>query len=425
MLVRIQKSLLLAGFLAISAMFIMAKHSGAQETLRIVAVVNDEVISAYDLGLRLRFVMVTAGIPITEASEQRLAPQVLRLMIDEKIKRQEAKRLSIEPNQDAVAARISLFEQRSNLALGSLPEILERNGASIEPFVQQLEAETVWLRTISARFASDVNISDEEIDAVIQDLKERAGKSEFRFAEIFIPSEGGDPRQAQQTIQRLLQELQNGADFNALAQSFSRAPSAVNGGDLGYMQLEDLGSELSPVAGDLSPGQMTRPIETPLGIYLIAMVDERTSPGLPTGEIRVTLSQLHTPLSPSADATAIEAATATATQVALGIQGCSALEAAGAELGSPLSGPVGTVSQDNLPSNIRSAIDNLAIGQPSAPVRTADGLVVLMVCERTGEANEEQIREQIRRRILNERLENLARQYLRDLKRTALVEIRQ
>jgi peptidyl-prolyl cis-trans isomerase SurA len=400
-----------------------AQFSG--QGLRIVAVVNDDVISAYDLDQRLRFVLVTAGIPVTDDSMQRLAPQVLRTMIEEKIKMQEGEKFGIEPSQDAVAQQIGRFERRNNIPEGALPEVLENNGASIEPFVNQIEAAYVWNRAVTARFGNSVSVSDDEVDAAIAELKAQQGQQEFRIAEIFVPADPADPGDARQTIERLVQELRSGADFAALANSFSGAPSAARGGDLGFVKLEDLGSELAPVAARLSPGQLSTPVQTPLGFYLLLMIDQRTSPGLPVGPVELRLSQYQVGVPAGANDAAVSAAMDQARAATAGLSGCDAFNAAAANSGSPLSGPLGTVEQSKLPETLQSAVSGLPDGQPSTPVRTGEGVSVLMVCERSGGTDMDEIRATIRSRLVNERLADRARRYLRDVKRNALVEIRQ
>ena len=180
-------------FLFIFALkFIPVGIAYAQNTtneLKIVSVVNDDVISAYDLDQRLRFVLITAGIKVSKESRDRLAPQVLRTMVEEKIKLQEGKRFGIQPDQKLVASQLKTFEQRNNIPLGRLPEVLQQNGANVDPFIKQLEAETVWRQLVRSRFAAGITISDGEIDYIINEMRAKTGKIESRVAEIFIPSE--------------------------------------------------------------------------------------------------------------------------------------------------------------------------------------------------------------------------------------------
>ncbi|MHC8509807.1 MAG: peptidylprolyl isomerase [Rhodospirillales bacterium] len=413
-----------AVLLALGVFAVLPGSVRAQE-LRIVAVINDDVISAYDLGRRLRLVLVSIGVPINDSAMHRMAPQVLRLMIDEKIKHQEAQRLNIKPDDNIVQAQLAQFERQNGIEPGALADILEAQGASIEPLTEQVETETTWSRVVALRFGGEIKVSDRDIDADVAALRSQEGQTQYRIAEIFIPHEGGDTKQSRQTMQRLQTELRNGADFAALARNFSRAPSAAEAGDLGFIQLEDLGGELSAAARPLEPGGVSPPIETPLGIYLLHMIETRVSPGLPGESVYLRLSQYHAETAPDAGNDAVKRAAAEVSRAVRGLNGCEALEAAVAESASPLSGPVGTVALDNLPDNIRAAVENLPIGRASPPVSTPTGVVALMVCERQTRGGEADLRENLKRRIQNERLADFARQYLRDLKRTALVEIRQ
>ena len=82
----------LLGFSFLLSLTLMTGDARAQDVLGIAAVVNDKVISAYDLGMRLKLVVVFSDLPNTAETRQRLIPQVLRMLIDEELKRQEAKR---------------------------------------------------------------------------------------------------------------------------------------------------------------------------------------------------------------------------------------------------------------------------------------------------------------------------------------------
>lgn len=412
----------------ISAAAVFSAVSGpapAQEVLRIAAVVNDDVISAYDLGRRLRLVLVSIGVPVSETAMRRMAPQVLRLMIDERIKRQEAERLNITPDEETVRAQLARFERQNGVQPGALAEVLENRGASIEPLIEQIEAETTWIRAVSARFGGEVKVGDSEIDAEITAVRAQEGETQHRVAEIFIPHEGGGTESSRQTVSRLLNELNQGADFAALARNFSRAPSAADAGDLGFIRIENLGNELYPAARGLAPGETSGPVETPLGVYLLHMIEKRVSPGLPQKTVRVRLSQYHAALPEDASKSAVAKARKKVQQAVEGVTGCEDFENAAADSESSLSGPLGTLALGDLPGHVRAVVENLPENRPSPPVMTPAGVVSLMVCGREIRGGKEDLRENLKLRIRSQRLADFARQYLRDLKRTALVEIRQ
>ena len=102
-------------------------------------------------------------------------------------------------------------------------------------------------------------------------------RPQYQISEIFLPAENeAEFNEMEQGALRLLQEMQRGAPFPAVARQFSRSPSAVAGGDIGWIASTDLAPELQPVADRLEkPGQVSLPVRTPTGVYIIAMRDRR------------------------------------------------------------------------------------------------------------------------------------------------------
>ncbi len=107
---------------------------------------------------------------------------------------------------------------------------------------------------------------------------------------------------------------------------------------------------------------------------------------------------------------------------------CEDLEKMGKEIDSPLSGNLGDIKTSALARQQRTIIRGLPPLKASRPLRTADGVIVLMICKRieakTPELRVEDQRENIADRLTNERLSILSRQYLRDVRRAAFVEVR-
>ncbi|MGH6618207.1 MAG: SurA N-terminal domain-containing protein, partial [Alphaproteobacteria bacterium] len=115
-----------AGLLAAFAAFPPAAAL-AQGVMRIAAVVNDDVISAYDLNQRVRMVMITGRIPDTPENKRRLAEQVLRNMIDEQLQLQEAKRLNISVSDEDVNRLLAKLNAQNKVPAGTLESILTRS----------------------------------------------------------------------------------------------------------------------------------------------------------------------------------------------------------------------------------------------------------------------------------------------------------
>src|SRR5438067_9829070 len=94
----------------------------------IAAVVNDDLISFYDLAARARMVLISSNIPDTPENRQRIAPQVLRSLIDEKLQLQEAKRQNVTVTEEEVKKGIEQLEKQNNMRPGQLDEFMKARG---------------------------------------------------------------------------------------------------------------------------------------------------------------------------------------------------------------------------------------------------------------------------------------------------------
>lgn len=404
----------------------------AQQSLRIAAIVNDEMISVFDLQARISLVAAFSGISNSPETQQRLAPQVLQSLIDEHIRMQEAKRLEITASKQELESEQALIEKQINIKPGELLKSLESNGIKSSTLIDQLEAKIVWTKIIRGQFGRTIQISDEEVDEVIEQIKENKGKPENLVSEIFLPIESD--QKAEDTTQlatRLIQQIDAGADFSAVARNFSQSTSAQNGGTLGWNRIGELGSEIDPVIQRLNPGEISAPVRTADGIYIFQLRARRLSTGLegpPPGPIKVTLKQLHLEAGPQYSTEQIEQVKRKAQSLTATVQSCDSFETVAKQSGSSLSGELGTFAINQLTTQMQSLVKDLPIGQPSAPYFAGDGVIILMVCERivpqAEPINIENIRNGIRNNLTASRLTLAARRHLRDLRRASFIDIR-
>lgn len=430
---RFRFSHLIAGALAILAAFSTPTPASAQQASEgIAAVVNSEAISAYDLRNRLDLVITTSNLPDQPQVRQRILPQVLRNLIDEHLKLQEAKRLGIKISKDDIQQRIHDIEQRNNMPPGGMSNFLANSGIDKATLEYQIRADLAWADVIRKIYGPQVSISDSEIDNAIAKIDENAGKPEYRVYEIFLPID--DPkneRDVTQLAHRLVQQLHQGASFTALARNFSQKPSAAQGGDLGWVRPQELGEKLAPVVKQMQPGQLAGPIRTDDGFHILLLRDQRTAPSMSGPDdsgVKVSLYQLHLGVAKNASPADVADAKARAKKLAASAKTCTQFKQVAAKNGSSLSGDLGTVQLSNLPDNLRNQVGGLAKNQTTEPMRTADGVIVIMVCDRTGgksakDAAQER-RARVRAQLLNERLTARAHQHLRDLRRAAFIDVR-
>ncbi len=407
------------------ATLLLGGGAGAQDALRIAAVVNDEIVSVYDLNGRLSLVLASSRMADQAEARRRLAPQVLRSLIDDKLKLQEAKRLRIRVSKKDIDRALGGLERQNGLPRGGLGRFLAQNGINMAVLIDQIEAEIVWAKAVNRRLRIQIQIGEDEIDEMLAQFDANKGKPEHRVADIFLPvDEPEDEEKNRILAERLMQQLEAGASFPTLARNFSQSASAAVGGDLGWIKQGQLARELDAALVKMRPGQMSKPIQTQAGYYILLLLDRRADPGLESGEVTVALHQLFLPLPPKAGQAEVDRQMERAKALGQQAANCADMERLGKQTGSPLSGSLGKIKVSRLPRPLKSVVKGLADRTASRPIRKDDGIIVLMICERETKGSDVTARQKVEGMLMNQRLNIAARRYLRDLRRAAFVDVR-
>jgi len=416
------KAIVLALLVALALPLSGARQGEAQEVFTAVAVVNDEVISRLDFEARLRIALLASGLPETQETINQISGPVLRQLIDERLQRQEARRLSIDVTEQEMEQGLAEMAERNGMTRDQFVNLLESNGAPVSSIRDQIRASISWNKLLGARVVPDVQVSEEEIDQTVERLASQGNQVRVRLAEIFLPFGGTTGQEeARELAERLLSQLAQGTNFQQLAVQFSQAPTAAAGGDTGFIAEAQLPPDLAEVVADMRPGELAGPVPTVNGYYIIAVIDrEQSGPGggdAASGDLRLT--QILFDVEPGQE----EAVLQRAEQATAGVNSCEAANALAAEIGVGGSGDIGEVRLGNLPRELREMALNLPIGAASQPIFTGDSVLVLFVCERDIEAggvDRQFVSESMRR----ERIDMLGARYMRDLRRAANIDIR-
>ena len=412
--------------LAITSLLPVHVQAQAQGGLGIAAVVNDDVISMLDLNARISMVMESAQLENTAESRMRIAPQVLRGLVDEKLKLQETRASGVKVTQGDIELALKDIADKNKMTMEKLTAHLQSIGVPISTLATRVETELAWNYYVQRRLAKKIQVGGEEIKDEINRIQTNAGKPEYLLAEIFLSVES--PVQEAETravAERLLMQLQQGASFSGLARNFSRAPSAALDGDMGWVQYANLDPALQQAVSQLRAGTASPPVRTLGGYYIMLLRKTRTSPGLGSTDATVKLSQYHVPAPKGGTAATLQGLSNQLVAATRNISNCAQFEATGAQSGSLMSGSLGEMKLTALPDAMQKVLGDLKVGQPSAPIPTGGGLAVLMICERTDETVDmDKVREDIRERLVQSRLNVAAQRKLRDLRRDAFVDTR-
>jgi peptidyl-prolyl cis-trans isomerase SurA len=418
---------------AITAMAALAGPGRAQEapsTLRqgVVAIVNDNVISSYDLQQRVLLLIATSGIQPTAQNTSQFEQEAVNELIDEALEMQEVRRaekdqkFKIVADDDAVNHRIEEIAQQSPYKSGA--RLLEAfSNAGIEPatFRAQVRADISWQDWMHGRYGgSRLKISQAQIKAVVSEIEAQASQPQYLLGEILIDADkaGGMP-QAEAAGAQIVTQLQQGAPFTQVARQFSSASTAATGGDAGWLTEAQLPAELRPVVEQLRPGELSKPIPAQSGVYVLLMRDKRAGS---TSEL-IALKQAAIGLPPDATPQAVTAAQ----QKLMALRGelkdgCDGLEAKAAKANGVVAGDLGEADMKDLKPEFRDAVQPLAVGQVSQPIRTDAGLHLIAVCGRRQAGVNIPPSDEIEARLKEQEIGLISKRQLRDLRNSATIE---
>jgi peptidyl-prolyl cis-trans isomerase SurA len=405
------------------ALSLLAPRAQADDAQRVAAVVNDDIISVHDLEQRLKLVLLSSNLPDNVETRSRVMPSVIRRLIDERLELQEAEKQKVSVETSEISVALANIERQNNMARGTMEPMLRSRGVDPESLRQQMRADLAWNEVVRQELTRDVHVGDDAVNTRLANLKANLGKPEYLAAEIFLAVEG--PRNEDQVRglgERLIEQLRQGAPFASLAQQFSQNGG---GGNLGWLSEGMLDDELMRALARLQPNAITPPIRANDGYHILLLIDKRkigegisTGPSVDLLTIELTSLTSATMAERDAQLERLKAALAPA-------KSCDDLEKLSKTMPSSNYNRANLIPEAQLPTEVINLIGKLEIGQISDPMDLPNLRRFFAVCGRHAEQpGGLPTYDDMKRKMENDQLENLARRYLRDIRRNAYVDIR-
>lgn len=395
---------------------LMTSTAMAQSPHGIAAVVNNDIVTTHDLRQRTLFMVATTGIERDEQSIARAQQQALRNLVDEHIQMQESQKYDQSIDDASVDRSVAQLIGRNGLDPNEVVERLASVGVSIETMRDQVRSEIAWQRIVNGLYGSRIRISDAQIDETLNRITANASKPNYRVAEIYIeasPDIGGIEG-ALQGAQAMIKQVSDGAPFPLLAQQFSSSPTAAKGGDMGWVREGELRPELDQVIVQMEKGNISKPIQVPGGVYVIALLDKKISEA-------DTLYKLRQVVIKSDD---IEASKERLVSLKDELTSCETLEDDIKDLDNVSTVDMGEIKSSELTEELVTVLERTDVKTISAPIERPDGAVSLMVCSREASGSDVPTRDQIEDRLIDQQLAQASKRHLRDLRRKATIVVR-
>ncbi len=253
----------------------------SQEVLdRVVAVVDNEIILQSELDFQSSLFASQRGI---DPNSEGLKEQILKSMIDEKLVFAQAELDSIEVTDEEITQQIDYQIQVFQQQYGSIAKIEEMYGMSIKQIKRELRDDVrknLMVQRLREKNFAFLEASRREIEEFFEIYKDSLGMipEKLKIYHIFRNPKATDriKNQAKELAQSLLDSIKGGADFGLLAKQYSEDPgSAVQSGDLGFVQRGVFYPEFEAAAFALEEGELSGVVESPVGFHVIQLIERR------------------------------------------------------------------------------------------------------------------------------------------------------
>jgi len=271
-------------FLILLASLWLEPVFAAEVCNRLVAVVNNDVITLYELNNRMKEM---TGVPVEELMQKNEAmyrearQKILELLIDEKIAQAKIKELRIQVSDKQVDNFLEKMKRDNQWTQEDLVAGLEKEGLSYEKYRERIRRDIERSQLIEYEVRSKIIIRDEAIQKYYEGHKGTFGVAEkVHLAGIFLMRKNVKSEEEMRELYRKAQDisakLKAGADFGQMAGTYSEGPGAKQGGDLGQFTVDHLEAGLKSVVEALPEGGVSDPLVRPNGIQIIKVVKKQT-----------------------------------------------------------------------------------------------------------------------------------------------------
>lgn len=419
-------------WLGMSLSVMVPTHEGHAQVVGIAAIVNEDIITTSDVIERAKLLIATGSGQTDNAARQRAAGQALKMLINETLQMQEARKLSVTVTEDEITQSILTLEQARGKEPGSLRHFLQEQTIDATTMENQVRAQIAWNKVVTSRLRRNVSISEDEVSrAQIAELH-APGASHYHIAALSVPIQDA-PEQSAELAAGLLAQLSSGVPFAVVARQASQNNQVLVQPSL-WIAEESLEPPIAAALRGLSPGQVTKPLRSRNSYQIIQYRDKREiKPLPPTTELILRDTLL--PLKTSDDDKNFTKLLALSSQLRNDARICSVqdikellppeiTEENAESLSSSIESQFMFGQLHKLPPQIIPLVVTLQVGETSEPIATPEGLRMMTLCEKIVPTAGLGDRETLRQKLLSEKVDLEAVKHLRNLKRDAFIEVK-
>jgi peptidyl-prolyl cis-trans isomerase SurA len=401
------------------------------EADRVVAVVNNEAVTQFDLRSRVASVensMRRQGTPMPPA--QLLQRQVLERIIMERLQMQSASELGLKISDAELDAAMRRIAENNKITLDEFKSALEKDGIPWSKFREEIRQEITLARLRDREIDSRVSISESEIDTYLSSAEARGENTEYALAHIIVrlPEQAGPDQIARlrSRAQEAQDKLRQGEDFAKVAAAYSDAPDALSGGNIGMRPQDRLPTLYADAVAKLQPGQLSDILRSSAGFHIVKLIDKRggklvakATQQTRASHILIRVTELVSEAEAKRKIDEIKA------KADGGASFADLAKQYSNDMSASKGGDLGWLNQGATVPDFEKAMNALPLNKVSDPVKTPFGWHLIEVSERrSSEGGNEQLRLAARQALRERKADEAFENWLRQLRDRAYVEYR-
>lgn len=238
----------------------------------IIAKVGSEIITLIELENKINTTLTLANQKINQENIDKLKNVSLKRLIDLKIKQNEIKNFNLSINNLAIDDHMQRVSSNLNVDPADLKKFFELNKISYDQYKDEVKIEFLWQKLIAQLYSSKINIKEDQIENEINKiLKKKEKIIEFKLAELEVNFENENKNELITVIKNSIEDI----GFSKTIIKYSISPSALNGGEIGWINSKDISNNLLKKIENLKIGEISDEIEVSKSLVFYKMLDKK------------------------------------------------------------------------------------------------------------------------------------------------------
>lgn len=412
-----------AALIWINVVLDSARAAAAGPEISVVVVVGDDIVTTLDVKNRLALAMLATGISPDEQTKQRLIPQIVQSLVNERLYLQEGKRLKISADDKDIEDGMATLAGQNDKTTEEFRAMFGDDPALLQSMEDKVLGEIIWGKIVRQIIVPKLRISDAEVDEVIEQMSTSHNQQMVGIEQILLTvDEKTDAKKSEALAENLVSEIRKGVSFTAISQQFSSA-KIEHSNDVVWVSKADLDKNLVVALKGLKDGDVSDPVRTADGFLIVKFHGIKEVVNVHGDNAQVTMKQLF--LSLPEDSKDIPALKQKLEALRAQLSGCDSYDKIDEKSIEGLHIDNLTIGINAIHPELRSVVESQAVGKPGDVITTTAGLHVVTVCERSLPERQLPDRTKIMQMVQMKKVELKAKHYLRDLRRKTFIEIKE